>query len=100
MRIIIFIALMFIPILWNKIYAQEGVILDVLGLEQSVYYDKEKHNSTYIGTLDDGLGALMSLNVFGYYDLYRNYNSELKRKVFLESEEGKKLLNELKKKKW
>lgn len=32
MRIIIFIALMFIPILWNKIYAQEGVILDVLGL--------------------------------------------------------------------
>lgn len=42
------------------------------------------------------IGEILDLDIFNYYDL--DYETELQRKVFLESEEGKKLMSELKEK--
>lgn len=44
------------------------------------------------------LEAIFNLDVFEYYELY-DYNTELKRKVFLESSEGQALTKELQQKK-
>lgn len=65
------------------VQAQKTLQLDYL-----VKIDQEK--GEFLGNSDSRSHALLQRDVIGYYGLYNKYDTELKRKVFLESAEGKK----------
>lgn len=66
------------------VQAQKTLQLDYL-----VKIDQEK--GEFSGNPDSRSHALLQRDVIGYYGLYNKYDTELKRKVFLESAEGKKM---------
>lgn len=66
------------------VQAQKTLQLDYL-----VKIDQEK--GEFSGNSDSRSHALLQRDVIGYYDLYKKYDTGLKRKVFLESAEGKKM---------
>ena len=78
--------------------AQEKKVLsipDSLPIIQS-NTDYNKYIGLFSGKGANEVDALLRLDVIKYYDLGRRYNTELKQKVFKESEEGKQLLEEMK----
>ena len=78
----------------GAIYAQEYK-------KDTLRFDEYKNvfNGRKVGSVPWQIGEvfeILDLDIFSYYDL--DYETELQRKVFLESEEGKKLTSELKEK--
>ncbi len=93
MRASILIVLIFI--LGCSVYAQEGVVLDIPS-SAPIIINKYDDNVEYAGSLPSKIYPFMKLDIFRWYGLHKEYDTELKQKVFLETEEGKRLLKGLK----
>ena len=80
--------------------AQERKILDIPKDSPIMKITSYNQNVTYRGLLEgynpNRLEELFNLDVIWFYKLSSQYDTELKQKVFLESEEGKALREEMK----
>ena len=85
-------------VLGITVYAQKNIALDIPNTVP-IIRSNTSHNE-YDGLLEDHqankVNFLMNLDIIHYYNLEERYDTELKRKVFKESEEGKELLKKLK----
>ena len=89
------LVLLFISISISGVICAQEHEKDTLRFDEykNVFYAKEGRIN---GQKLVEVGSILDLDVFSYYGL--DYETELQRKVFLESEEGKKLMSELKEK--